>query len=62
MKETKKNIFTVYCESTDMTIIFEEVEVILTGDIISTEGKGFYYGEPDEDATKGFYGRLKAEY
>ena len=32
------------------------------GEIVSTEVKGFYYGEPDEKATKDFYGKRKAKF
>lgn len=60
--ETKKIIYTAYCETTDTTIIFEDVQNIETGDILSTEVKGFYFGEPKDEANKQYYGKLKAEF
>lgn len=46
----------VYAEKDDMTFIVKEV----WGE--STEVVGFYYGEPNDDLTKLFTGRLKAEF
>lgn len=48
-------ITTVYAEKDDMTFIIKETDN-------STEVVGFYWGEPDEEATKNFIGKLKAEY
>ena len=46
-------IYTVYAEKDDMTFIIEE-----EGNEITV--KGFYFGEPDEEATKKYYGGLTA--
>ena len=54
----RKEIYTTYASDTDITFIMEDT---WSGeDIVSTEVKGFYYGEPNEEATKQFYGGLKA--
>lgn len=50
-----EEIRTAYAEADDMTFIIKETET-------STEVIGFYWGEPDEEATKKFIGKLKAEY
>jgi hypothetical protein len=64
MENLKVEIETAYSPETDMTFILKETIKIVNGEeeCISTEVKGFYYGEPDEDATKEFYGKLKADY
>jgi hypothetical protein len=51
----------VYHPNEDMTFILKET-TSAEGDPISTEVVGFYYGEPDEESTKHFIGKLKAEY
>lgn len=48
-------IYTVYSKEEDLTFIMEETES-------SLEVKGFYFGEPEDDATKKYYGDLKAEF
>ena len=48
-------IYTVFSAEADITFIMEE-----DGNKIAVVG--FYYGEPDENATKMFYGKLIAEY
>lgn len=58
----KVEVFTVYSERDDMTFIMEEVIETSTGDTLSTEVKGFYFGEPTEIGTKHFNGKLKATY
>ena len=53
-------IYTVYSEEGDMTFIMEDV---LDGENpIATECKGFYYGEPDAELTREYYGHLSAMY
>ena len=56
----KKEIYTTYAPNTDITFImcdtFEGTE------IKSTEVVGWYYGEPDNDSTNAFVGKLKAEF
>lgn len=54
-KEHMPKIYTAYSSEADMTFIMEDTER-------STKVVGFYYGEPDEEATKKFYGKLVAEY
>ena len=56
----RKEIYTTYAEDTDITFIMEDIWK--DDELISTEVKGFYYGRPDEEATKEFYGKLKAEF
>ena len=48
-------IYTVFSEEADITFIMED-----EGN--KTSVVGFYYGEPNEEATKTFYGKLVAEY
>lgn len=56
----RTEIYETYSSEADITFIMEDT---FNGDeCISTECKGFYYGEPDSDATKKFYGKLKAEF
>lgn len=55
-----KKLESCYSPSYDITFIMEET--YKDGEIISSEVKGFYYGEPDEEATEYFNGKLKAEY
>lgn len=47
-------VYEVYAREDDMTFIIEEVDNTI-------EIKGFYFGEPDYEATRIFYGNLKAE-
>lgn len=56
-----KFIDEVYAPKADITFLMEEVRDE-NGELVSTECVGWYYGEPDEDATKTFRGKLKAEY
>ena len=54
------NIYTVYSEEADMTFIMKDM---CEGEVVvSTEVIGFYYGEPDEEATEANTGCLKAEF
>ena len=55
------NIFGSYNHNADVTVIVEEI-YSPDGEPISTEIKGFYFGEPDEESNKTFYGKLKATY
>lgn len=53
-------VYGVYAGSDDLTFIMEDVN---NGDAtVSTEVKGFYHGEPDDNNIKQFYGKLKAQY
>lgn len=55
-----KHIYTVYAKQDDMTFIMEEHDEGIGP--VSIECVGWYFGEPDEDATESFIGKLKAEY
>lgn len=54
------NIYTVYSEEADMTFIMKDM--CEEEAVVSTEVIGFYYGEPDEEATETNCGCLKAEF
>lgn len=56
-----KDIYEAYASANDITFILEDT-FDEDGEIISTECVGWYYGEPSEDDTKRFYGKLKGEY
>ena len=56
----EKIIHTVYAQSDDLTFIMEDT--YWDGEIVSMEVKGFYFGKPDEEATKKFYEDYKAEF
>lgn len=47
--------YEVYAEADDMTFIMEDKDG-------TVEVKGFYFGSPDAEATKKYYGSLKAEF
>ena len=51
----KTEIFTAYSQEADITFILKDGRK-------STSVVGFYYGEPDDEATRKFYGKLTAEY
>lgn len=53
----KKEVYTAYSPFHDISFIMEDV--IAPGGH-TTELKGFYYGQPDEEATSIFYGKTKA--
>ena len=57
----KKELYSVYAESADMTFVMEETYTE-KGELISTDCVGFYYGEPTEEDTKFFKGKLKATF
>jgi len=52
-------INTSYCASSDMTFI-TETTFDWSGDPVSVEVVGFYFGEPDADSTLKYKGSLKA--
>ena len=54
------DIYSVYSKEGNMTFVMEDV--FEDGEHISTECKGFYFGEPNEDYTIAHYGHLKAEF
>lgn len=57
----KKELYGVYSSEGDMTFILEET-FGENGELISTECKGFYYGEPTEADNQYFNGKLKATF
>lgn len=58
---TKKEIYTVYSPEGDMTFIMEDI-YDADGEPLSAECVGWYHGEPDDESTQYFIGKLKAEY
>ena len=56
-----QELYTAYAPANDMTFImvdtFDE-----DGAPMATECIGWYFGEPNEEATNAFAGQLKAEY
>lgn len=61
MSEQKKTIYDVYSREGDMTFIMEDT-FDADGEILSTECVGWYHGEPDDESTAYFNGKLKAEF
>ena len=59
--ETKTQITTAYSETEDITFILKEQQDN-NGNSVSTEVVGFYYGQPNEDDTTRYTGKLKAQY
>lgn len=59
-KAMKKEIYTVHGENDDLTFIMEDTYI--DDKCYSTECVGFYFGAPDEELTKQYYGKLKAEF
>jgi hypothetical protein len=53
-------IYEIYSKGSDITFILEDT--FLNGELLTTELKGFYYGEPTKFDTQVFYGQLKADY
>lgn len=52
----------VYAKNEDMTfIVVDEIDES-TGEVLSIEVTGFYFGEPDDEATETFDGKPKAVY
>lgn len=56
-----KKVYTTYLEKSDITIILEDTFGI-DENLVSTEIKGFYYGKPNKEDVKKYYGHLKAEF
>lgn len=55
IEEKPPKIYTIYSSEEDLSFIMEETDT-------SLEVKGFYFGEPNEEATKTYYNKLKAEF
>lgn len=58
----RTEIYPVHKKSSDITFIMEDVYKGDNEDLASTEVKGFYYGSPDEESNKKYYGKLKANF
>lgn len=56
----RTEIYTVYSKDGDLTFIMEDVYE--NDEPVSTECKGFYFGEPSEILNKTYYGKLKATF
>ncbi len=56
----KTEITTAYAQQADMTFIL--LETYENSEITSTEVVGFYFGEPNDDSTQHYIGKLKAEF
>jgi len=56
----KKVVYTVYAKEDDLTFIMEDT--YKDDVVISKEVKGFYFGEPQEEFTKDYYGEIKADF
>lgn len=57
----REEIYAVYSADGDMSFIMKDVFDV-DGNAESTEVVGWYYGEPNDDFTKAFVGKLTAEY
>ncbi len=56
----RTQIYTTYAKGTDMTFIMLDTYDKFGG-VTSVECVGWYFGEPDEFATKMYIGKLKVE-
>lgn len=55
-----KNIYTSYDENLDMTFIIKDKYNNENLTLLSTEVVGFYFGEPNNEDTKDYTGKLEA--
>lgn len=55
-----QKIYTAYSPKEDITFILEDTKNNSRN--LTTEVKGFYFGVPDDELAKEYYGKLKAEY
>lgn len=56
-----KEIYTAFAPHNDITFIMEDT-YDESGEIVTTECVGWYYGEPNDEATQTFIGKVKATY
>lgn len=56
-----KEVYGIYAPDHDITFVMEK-RFTDDGEPVSLEVKGFYYGEPTENANRTFYGDLKADF
>lgn len=61
-KRLATKVYHTYASDSDMTFIFVDVMHLDEEKWISTEVKGFYYGEPSDELTEEYFGSLKVEY
>lgn len=57
----KREVYGIYQPNHDITFIMEELYND-NNEPISLEVKGFYYGEPNDNDIKTFYGDLRADF
>lgn len=57
---SKERVFPAYSKEHDMTFIVKDTIDPETEEIIETDVVGFYYGEPNEENTEAYFGRLSA--
>lgn len=57
----KKTIYTAYAEKNDITFIMEDLETD-SGELIQTSVVGWYYGEPNDENTSYYIGKITASY
>lgn len=57
---TSKNVYAVYSKDHDITSIFEDT--FKNEQLVSTEVVGYYFGQPNPEATIQFNGKRKAEF
>ena len=62
MKRCESRLYPVYCEHEDLTFVMREEYDTCTGEVITLEVTGFYYGEPNPVDTKEFNGKRKATF
>lgn len=58
----RTEIYPVHNSRNDITFIMEDVYKGNDEYLVSTEIKGFYYGNPDEENNRKYYGKLKANF
>ncbi len=58
----RTEIYPVHNSRNDITFIMEDVYKGNDEYLVSTEIKGFYYGSPDEESNRKYYGKLKANF
>lgn len=58
----RTEIYPVHNSRNDITFIMEDVYKGNDEYLVSTEIKGFYYGNPDEESNRKYYGKLKANF
>lgn len=57
----RQETYTVYAPETDMTFIMLDTYDNV-GEVTSVECVGWYFGKPDETATRIYKGKLRAEF